>query len=261
MLESLENRRFVSVTLCDTGALRVLGGNGPDDVGMWQPTKETLNVDLNGAVTAFDVDDVKSIFVDVGAGNERVIVGKRDVPATLLGQAGDDLLSSGNGDDFLHGGSGDDYLFGRDGDDRIDGGGGGDLILGGKDADTVDYSARWKRVYVSVGNASLDGEKWEGDVVCGDIERVLGGHGSDHLRNSGAQPVVLIGNKGHDKLEARFAEDALYGGPGHDTFRGVGGLKYVNSLDAADGSRDEIFIGGTTIDAVKADGIDIVHVI
>jgi Ca2+-binding RTX toxin-like protein len=261
MLESLEDRRFLSVTLGDDGRLTVLGTDRSDDVGLWQPSKDVLNVDFNGAVTVFDVDDVKSIFIEGGAGNDRVIVGKRDVPAILLGQGGNDLLSSGNGDDFLHGGSGNDYLFGRDGDDRVDGGGGADTILGGKGFDTVDYASRERPVYVSVGNTSPDGAKGENDLVCGDIERVLGGRGSDYLRNSGNQRVVLVGNRGNDKLDARFADDLLLGGPGHDHFRGVGGLKRINSLVTTDGAMDKIYIGGTTLGAIEADAIDIVHVL
>src|SRR5688500_13555659 len=259
MLESLENRRLMSVTLTEAGVLTIIGTDGHDDVGLWQPDTASLNVTLNGDVSTFDATAVKAIHVEGGAGNDRFIVGKRDVPATLLGEAGDDLISSGNGNDYLHGGSGDDYLFGRDGDDRVDGGGGKDTILGGKGFDTADYSSRWKPVYISVGNESLDGEKHESDVVCGDIEKVLGGRGSDHLRNSGNQPVVLVGNKGHDKLDARYAEDILTGGPGRDQFRGVGGLSAVDALNTADGSKDQIYLGGTTIGAIKRDLIDLVH--
>lgn len=260
MFENLENRRLMSVTLSDTGTLTILGSNRPDDVGLWQSGSELLKVDHNGSVSTFAVDKVKSIFVDVGAGNDRVIIGKRSAAATLVGNSGNDVLSAGNGNDFLHGGEGDDYLFGREGDDKLDGGAGADTILGGAGRDTVDYSQRWNPVYVSVGNTSPDGERNEGDRVCGDIERVLGGRGSDHLRNSSNQPVILIGGKGHDKLDARYADDLLYGGPGRDQFRGVGGLKYINSLVTADRSADQIFIGGTTLDAIKADKLDLVHV-
>jgi hypothetical protein len=59
------------------------------------------------------------------------------VPVTIRGGAGNDLLLGGSGSDRLIGGPGSDRLGGRGGDDQIFGGPGGDILRGGPGDDAL----------------------------------------------------------------------------------------------------------------------------
>jgi Ca2+-binding RTX toxin-like protein len=59
------------------------------------------------------------------------------VPVTMRGGAGNDLLLGGNGSDKLIGGPGNDRLGGRGGDDQLYGGPGSDVLNGGAGDDAL----------------------------------------------------------------------------------------------------------------------------
>jgi Ca2+-binding RTX toxin-like protein len=61
-----------------------------------------------------------------------------------------------------------------------------------------------------------DGEAGEQDLVDADVERVLGGKGSDVLIGSSANDT-LEGGGGNDLLDGGLGGDVLIGGPGVDT--------------------------------------------
>jgi Ca2+-binding RTX toxin-like protein len=103
----------------------------------------------------------------------------------LRGRAGDDaLLGGGRGDrlrggigaDELAGGRGNDREFGENGNDFLDQGrfkNGADVLSGGPGRrDTVDYSARTRRVRVTRDNRPNDGQRGEHDNVLRSIHRV-----------------------------------------------------------------------------------------
>jgi Ca2+-binding RTX toxin-like protein len=70
--------------------------------------------------------------VNGGPGDDSIALGKTvEVPATLRGGDGNDLLVGGLGNDKLIGGPGDDTLNGRAGDDALYGGSGNDALYGG----------------------------------------------------------------------------------------------------------------------------------
>lgn len=54
-----------------------------------------------------------------------------DDEQSFSGDAGDDLIDTGDGADLIYGGPGDDRLYGRKGDDRIYGNSGNDQLYGG----------------------------------------------------------------------------------------------------------------------------------
>ena len=92
-----------------------------------------------------------------------------ELPCTVTGTAGDDVLVGGRGDDVLCGGGGDDVLRGGPGDDVLRGGGGEDRLFGGPGDD-----------YLQGGRAD---------------DRLRAGAGDDDLR----------GGRGDDRLHARDA--------------------------------------------------------
>ncbi len=195
-----------------------------------------------------------------GAGNDTLTAST--VGSVLFGDDGDDTLTGrdnrdtlhgGAGKDTLDGGAGADTLLGEDGDDTILAGPApdlapinqGDVISGGAGTDTVDYSARWRAIDVTLDGSPNDGQLGyteltqvchinrfgvrvcvpravyvapEGDNVAGDVEIVLGGSGNDTLTGN-PSANTLKGNGGNDKLDGRAGPDTLDGGSGTDTCR------------------------------------------
>jgi Ca2+-binding RTX toxin-like protein len=76
--------------------------------------------------------------VNAGGGDDEVSVAKDiQVPVTMRGGGGDDLLIGGAGPDKLIGGDGSDRLIGRHGADALFGGDGRDVLLGGAGNDAL----------------------------------------------------------------------------------------------------------------------------
>ncbi len=76
--------------------------------------------------------------VNAGVGDDRVTVSSAvEVPVTLRGGSGHDVLTGGSGDDKLIGGPGNDRLYGGAGNDVIYGGPGNDLLNGGPGNDVL----------------------------------------------------------------------------------------------------------------------------
>ena len=108
-------------------------------------------------------------------------------PATIIGTAGDNLLTGTNGADVIAALDGNDKVLALDGDDIVCGNDGKDRLLGQDGEDVLK------------GNRGNDTEK--------------GGDGDDRLK----------GNRGADLLKGKSGEDFLGGGKGDDTCRGGGG--------------------------------------
>lgn len=76
--------------------------------------------------------------VNGGPGKDSVMVTRAvEVPVTMRGGAGRDLLIGGGGSDKLIGGEGGDSLFGRAGNDVLFGGPGRDALFGGPGNDAL----------------------------------------------------------------------------------------------------------------------------
>jgi hypothetical protein len=143
-VETLEPRRMYSggsaSAVVRAGLLRVRGTGGDDvikisvDSSSDSPAMQVVANDVQ--LGSFPVTDLpRGIRVDAGAGNDDVR-NETDVPALLMGGAGDDVLVGGSGNDDLRGGAGDDQLDGGPGDDSIDGNTGFDQLRGGTGHDS-----------------------------------------------------------------------------------------------------------------------------
>ena len=126
-------------------------------------------------------NQVKSITMDMKRGDDRVTL-KSDIPATVYGSYGNDVLKAGTGAASLYGGSDNDLLYGGSGNDFLYGGKGNDYIVGG------------------TGNDMLFGEY--------DNDRLFGQDGIDSL----------YGGDGDDYLNGGNGIDQFSGGNGVDTF-------------------------------------------
>jgi Ca2+-binding RTX toxin-like protein len=218
-------------------------------------------------------DDVFDIEKVNGGDGDDVISGaaytdpSTAIKFTLLGMAGNDILTGGAHNDQLFGADGDDQLFGGDGKDRLDGGDdddvengeagndtfvqgksgtGKDVLSGGAgDNDKVTYNGRSAKVTVTIGGGANDGEAGENDDVDGDIERVIGGRGADDLTAAGSGSV-LLGGAGNDTVTGAGGDDVLKGGPGDDTLDGKAG-------------DDKLFGGGGPDDLSGGPGKDLLN--
>ena len=166
----------------DRGVLGINGERGDDVIHVWRLDDDTIRVIRNGVMKNFDAAGVRVVEIYGYDGHDAVAVNTRDIPAYVLGGAGNDTLGGGAQADNLVGGGGKDALDGGAGNDRLDGGANDDRLAGG-----------------------------DGD------DRLLGGDGSDRLVG-GAGFDDLRGEAGIDYLYSRgdLTPDLLHGGDGDD---------------------------------------------
>ncbi len=152
--------------------------------------------------------------------------------ATIVGTAGDDLLTGTPGDDVIAGGAGDDTIDGLGGHDIVCGGGGGDTIDGGDGPDLL-----------------FGGEE------DGDLGDTMSGDAGDDFLDGGTAGDLLQGGTGSDVLlggDEPVGDDVLDGGPGDDQLFGEGGVDTVTYADSAAGVSANL----TTTEAT-GDGTDV----
>jgi len=220
VVEQLEGRRQLSAapvpTMDADGVVHVEGTNHSDHVIVSLETgHEKLDVTVNGETTAFTFAEVKGLVVNGSDGKDSIKV------------FGDGLitfgctLNGGNGNDTLMGGAGDDVLSGGNGKDKMDGGGGNDSMSGGRGNDLLDGAAGDDHMAGGAGNDGLDGG-------AGD-DSMSGGRGNDHLIGGDGSDDIS-GGRGDDDVDGGNGADSVYGGAGHDMF---------HSDDAAGEHHDE----------------------
>jgi hypothetical protein len=253
-------------TVRESGAGRVVAGEGPDTVRLPTPSEATLGLSASGGPGADQlVCGAICNRLDGGRGDDVLEGGVgRDV---LRGGPGDDRLVGGADIDDMFGGRGHDDLLGGPGSDFLRGDGEGapaasDSIDGGSGNDEVIYSDRAKPLNVDLERDHGNGEAGENDRVV-HVEGVIGGGNSDRLVGDGranyllgrspqpwgydrrtaravpGQRDVLVGHGGDDQLEGAEGSDLLVGGAGDDTLAGLDG---ANSYRAGAGN-DELDLG------------------
>src|SRR5688572_5843636 len=136
-IEPLEARRMLAAAAhvhLHKGVVMVSGTNHSDTVVITADATH-VRVDANFAVTMFERSKVRGIEVRGRAGDDSLFVddvdGVFNIPVTLLGGRGMDMLNGGAGNDLLDGGADDDFMFGMGGHDTMHGGRGHDLMTGG----------------------------------------------------------------------------------------------------------------------------------
>jgi len=197
--------------------LTVHGTAAADSISIGQDLN-TLTVTENGQTESFSPDQIRSIQVFCGAGNDLLDASQLQFPMYASGDAGDDELIGGFNNDTLTGGSGRNTLFGGDGDDRLNGSNGRDFLYGENGND---------RCYGNGGN----------DYIVGGagVDRMWGGDGDDLISgNSGNDK--MFGEAGNDQLLGGDGNDIVYGGPGVDTLNGGKGT------DASDADGSDVLI-------------------
>jgi Ca2+-binding RTX toxin-like protein len=183
---SVSAARLPDVTVkVDHTVLRVEGSTGSDAILLRVRPNESsiLQVLADGRqVGNIDRSRFREIDLDAGAGNDIVLVdesfGVFNVPTTIDGGDGADVLVGDTGPVRLVGGAGNDLLLGGDAVDQLLGGDGNDTIDGNKGAD------------VAFGNGGNDTFIWDA------------GDGSDAFDGQdGSDTLVFNGAPGNEKFE------------------------------------------------------------
>ena len=135
-LQNLERRTLLSgaaltVTL-SSGVLTVTGTSAADQINISQDY--TVWTITNGDWSTTKTGVVKKLVVNGGLGDDWIAVDAGiTVPATLLGGAGNDVMTSGSGASSLNGNSGNDSLMGGEANDTLVGDIGNDELQGNGD--------------------------------------------------------------------------------------------------------------------------------
>lgn len=168
---------------------RIRFADSTDPYGMsGYPSPPCSPGNVNGQGNAIEVfcdrGPVRVILIDIGPGQDLVDYRLRDVPVTLFGNLGADVLATSAAADTVHGGQGNDTIktgggsdavYGDDGADSIDAGAGDDKIDGGLGSDGIDASA---------GNDTISVADGIGDSVeCGPGEDTVDADQFDQLAN------------------------------------------------------------------------------
>ena len=156
------------------------------------------------------LDPVQAFRAELGDRSDLLTTRTLDVPATVDGGGGTDLIETGARADLVQAGPGQDTVIGNNGDDAVAGGEGGDLLQGGEGADSLSGQQ---------GDDVAMGQAGSGDVVSG-------GPGQD----------LLTGGAGNDVLRGETGGDALLGGAGVDRLEGGAGNDALTDIDANAGT-------------------------
>lgn len=166
----------------------------------------------------------------------------------VLGEAGDDILYSGEGSDYLvggmfsgaadtshdtlAGGGGSDALWGDNLADSTSTTGGNDTLFGGTGVDTL---------YGGGGNDAMFGGSTDG-TDDGNFDTFFGGAGNDWIVDA-SNAGTVYGDAGDDTINVNMAwgTSTLFGGAGNDVFYASG---TYNTLYAYGGDGNDWFLFG-----------------
>ncbi len=223
-----------------SGADNLIGGTDTDTVRETADldmtlTSTTLVSSLIGQATITDVlSGFEAAVLTGGPAANRIdastfVVGT-GLGVTLIGAAGNDVLTSGIGRDSLIGDEGDDILNAGSGNDSVLGGVGRDSVTGGAGADSISGGDGFDTVFGGTGNDTIDG-----------------GLGNDVISGQDNDDSILGGGE-NDKLTGAAGNDFIDGGLGDDTLSGDAGLDSLFGRDGAD-----LLVGGTENDRLEGE--------
>lgn len=178
---------------CDLGSVATINYGVASGVTLVVIPRKPGTISNTASVNGDKKDPVASNNKATATTQVLAAVSCRGIPATIVGTAGNDILTGTGGPDVIVAFRGDDRISSFAGRDLICAGGGSDRITAGSAAD-----------------------------------RVFGGRGSDRLLGRGGPDAlwgnrgndVLKGNRGADRLRGGAGFDRCNGGPGSNSFRG-----------------------------------------
>ncbi len=225
--------------------LLVISGDDADDTILLDASGNEVQLTRNGMLTTYPIDDVKSIRIDTGAGNNSINLSLA-MPVAIDCGAGNDTIVSGSGDDSINAGDGDNSITSNAGKDLIASGDGNSAINAGDGDDTISTNS---------GNQTVDGGAGNDLITCGPGNNsVTGGSGADIIQLREGNQFVS-GGDGNDIIYTYDGADTVDGGPGDDDLRAGNGDNLVTGGDGKDGIR-----AGTGNDSLYGNGgYDTIH--
>ncbi len=258
MIEKLEDRQMLSVSVDIVDRVLTIQGDGADDTILLSENHKTIWVYADSMAESIVYDKaesrIRSVVVNGGGGDDTIVANRMFKAVTINGNAGNDrifgglnadTLDGGDGNDIIYGNSGLDIIFGRNGDDTLVGGLGNDTIEGGADNDFI---------VGGNGDDDLSGDAGDDFVLgSGGQDTIRGGIGNDRLAGNNGNDLIE-GGRGNDILTGDGNDDVLFGEEGDDRVIGGSG----NDL-AQGGAGDDVIVGGLGDDQLEGeDGDDIV---
>lgn len=216
-------------------------------------------------------------FFDIVLGIENVI--GTNLNDELRGDAGDNMLSSGQGDDVLSGLAGADVLLGAEGNDTLDGGEGDDVLIGGSGSDHLQGGAGndlFKQELVlnndvingGSGVDTIDYSSSDPSTAAHDLVDSMGivvdlNQGRVYRMNTSGDTVFdsvwnvenIVGTHLGDQLWGDANNNVLSAGQGDDLLSGDAGDDYLLGGEGSDdldgGEGDDVLAGGAGADRIK----------
>ena len=161
-------------------------------------------------------------------------------PTNILGEEGNDIVTSGSGNDEIDGGPGDDtifgkggadHLFGREGNDFLSGGVGNDDLFGGDDDDVIDWLP-------GEGSDLVEGQDGQDKLL------FVGANVSEDVNISANGPrLIFFRNPGLITMDCDGIERV--------TFQALGGADHISIRDLTDTQ-----VRNVAIDLFGPSGVD-----
>lgn len=263
------------------GVVIACGNSEFDQTLTYDPDGRTLSLTTTGGVTTvpadFSGDDrfaidgndsggldtlrvrtTESPFLDLGAGDDRVVISEAILSGTILGGAGNDsyIVNATDGPNdatdpdgvaFI-GGAGNDAVLVNSDSAAVLG------VRGGDDDDVFNLLAGSLTGSVLGDDGNDRIVVGPGMVITGDVQ---GGAGSDRIRVNGAVTGDVDGGAGNDRIGSDGTiSGAIRGGDGRDSVAIRGGL--VGSVDGGSGRDQLLFSGGQILRPIE--GFEIVSI-
>jgi hypothetical protein len=127
-LEQLENRLVPASFTLTNGTLTITDDNASHSIRLYESNGV---IGVAGTDKAWYANRISRVVIDMAGGNDVVDLRGLQVPATVYGGDGNDLLIGGEKGDYMDGGYGEDRLYGMGGNDTLYGGPGDDRLFGG----------------------------------------------------------------------------------------------------------------------------------
>ena len=280
VIDGLEPRRLLSVSIQPDRTLLVEGGSGGDQVQVLANNNNTVTVTLNDAPTTFARADFDRIVVHTFAGLDTInVIGTgANIPTTLEAGDGPDQIDLIDASASVNGGTGnDEYLLrGTAAFTGFSDAGGTDTI---NTASSTTIHSLDLNTFPTVENVVVNSGEVIGNALNNEMftlgnATLRGNDGNDTL-HGGNGFDLLVGGAGDDSLDGGSGNDTLDGGAGADIMRGGSGLDtitYASRIkpvivglgtiadDGEAGEHDnawndvETLIGGSGSDSLKGTG-------
>ena len=286
-IENLECRNMLTSVGLSDGIVEVQGTEEADHIAA-SVIEGRFVVEVNGAMTSFNNEDVKGLHVEALGGDDHVRIDNTVLQSTLVfGGLGNDTIQGGAGVDAILGGSGDDTILGntandillgdgpnslaeaplpQPGEPALDAAAGGQIIVditavdsASADTDPLSLHRYLSRISnINEGSDTIVGGTGHDLIFAGAQNDRIAGDGPNVLPSDGISDATFTTDTAladadvlpaNDYIEAGTGDDIVRSGPGNDlVFGGAGN----DNLHTGRGADD--VVGGSGDDTINTGG-------